>query len=225
MLIIEDNADVAANVGDFLDARGDTVDFAYDGLGGLHLAVTNPYDVIVLDLGLPGMDGLDVCRRLREDALSTVPILMLTARDTLDDTLAGFTAGSDDYLVKPFALQELAVRLDALVRRARPPASSCLQVEDLVLDPDTREVRRAGHEIDLNPACFAILRTLMEASPKVVSRSELEHAVWGDLVPESDSLRSHIYAIRRAVDRNFEQPMLHTLRGIGYRLAAKESCK
>ncbi len=152
VLIIEDHQDVAANVGDYLEARGDTVDFAYNGLGGLHLALTNSYDVIVLDLGLPGIDGLDLCRRLREDARSAVPILMLTARDTLDDTLAGFAAGSDDYLVKPFALQELAARLEALVRRAQPPPSGCLQVADLELDPATHVVRRGARTIDLNPA-------------------------------------------------------------------------
>lgn len=222
VLIIEDNEDVAANVADFLEARGDVVDFAYDGLGGLHLAVTQSYDVIVLDLGLPGMDGLSVCRRLREDARSAVPILMLTARDTLPDTLSGFGAGTDDYMVKPFALQELAVRLQALVRRAQPPACGPLRVADLELDPETRVVRRAGRSLELNPTCFTILRRLMEASPRVVSRSELERAVWGELVPESDALRSHIYAIRRAVDRDFDRPLLHTLRGVGYRLAALE---
>jgi DNA-binding response OmpR family regulator len=167
VLVIEDNEDVAANVADYLEAQGDTVDFAYDGLGGLHLAVTNPYDAIVLDLGLPGMDGLDVCRKLRREARSPVPILMLTARDTLADTLTGFSAGSDDYLVKPFALQELAARLQALVRRSRPPASIRLQVADLVLDPETREVQRGGRSLELNPACFTILRTLMAASPRV----------------------------------------------------------
>lgn len=222
VLIIEDNEDMAANVGDYLEARGDVVDFAYDGLGGLHLAVTQTYDAIVLDLGLPGMDGLSVCRRLREDARSAVPILMLTARDTLDDTLEGFDAGTDDYLVKPFALQELAVRLDALKRRAHPPAANRMQVADLELDPGTREIWRAGRRVELNPIGFTILKTLMEASPKVVSRAELEAAVWGDLIPESDALRSHIYAIRRAVDRDFDVSLMHTLRGVGYRLAALE---
>jgi DNA-binding response OmpR family regulator len=218
VLIIEDNEDMAANVGDYLAAKGDAVDFAYDGLGGLHLAVTQSYDAIVLDLGLPGMDGLSVCRRLREDARSAAPILMLTARDTLPDTLAGFAAGTDDYMIKPFALQELAARLQALVRRAHPRVCGPLRIADLELDPETREVQRAGRSIELNPTCFTILQHLMEASPKVVSRSQLERLLWGDLVPESDALRSHIYAIRRAVDRDFDRPLLHTLRGVGYRL-------
>jgi DNA-binding response OmpR family regulator len=222
VLIIEDNEDVAANVGDFLARRGDEVDFAYDGLGGLHLALTQPFDAIVLDLGLPGMDGLSLCRRLRQDARSTVPILMLTARDTLPDTLSGFDAGTDDYMIKPFALQELAARLDALARRARPSRGNRLCVGDLDLDPATRIVRRQGRPIDLNPTCFLILRVLMEASPKVVDRARLEHAVWGEAVPESDALRSHIYAIRQAIDRGFETPLLRTLRGVGYRLAAQE---
>ncbi len=218
ILVIEDNGDVAANIGDFLESRGHEVDFALDGVVGLHLAVSHPFDAIVLDLGLPGIDGLDVCRRLRRDASSDVPVLMLTARDTLPDTLAGFEAGADDYLVKPFALQELGVRVEALARRGRRAQPDALRVADLELHPNRFEAVRGGRRLDLNPTGFRILRVLMEASPDVVRREDLERELWGDSPPDSDALRSHIYALRRAVDRGFDRPLLHTVHGVGYRI-------
>lgn len=216
-LIVEDNADLAANIGDFLEARGHQVDFAADGLTGLHLAATNPYDVIILDLMLPGIDGLRLAERLRRDAENDVPILMLTARDTLDDKLAGFAAGADDYLVKPFALEELGVRLDAITRRGAMRRRN-LQVGDLELDVGTRVARRAGQKLNLNPTGFQLLRILMEGFPDVVPRRELEAVVWGDEPPDSDALRTHIYHLRQVVDRPFEKKILETVHSVGYRL-------
>ena len=225
VLIVEDNADIAANVGDFLEAQGATVDFAYDGVSGLHLAIVNEPDLVVLDVGLPGMDGLAFCKRLREDADRSTPVLMLTARDTLADKLAGFEAGSDDYLVKPFALQELWARIQALDRRAgRSEQGEVLQVADLQLDAGTRAVRRAGVELQVGKAPFTLLELLMRRSPKVVPRRDLENALWGDEPPDHDVLRSHMYALRRAVDRTFEGPaLIHTVHGVGYRLAPPTS--
>ena len=216
-LIVEDNADLAANIGDFLEARGHQVDFAADGLTGLHLAATNPYDVIILDLMLPGIDGPRLAERLRRDAENDVPILMLTARDTLDDKLAGFAAGADDYLVKPFALEELGVRLDAITRRGAMRRRN-LQVGDLELDVGTRVARRAGQKLNLNPTGFQLLRILMEGFPDVVPRRELEAVVWGDEPPDSDALRTHIYHLRQVVDRPFEKKILETVHSVGYRL-------
>lgn len=219
-LIVEDNADIAANVGDYLEAQGATVDFAYDGVSGLHLAVTREPDVVILDVGLPGMDGLAFCRRLREDAGRATPVLMLTARDTLTDKLAGFDAGTDDYLVKPFALQELWARLQALERRHGKPAQDILQVADLELNLGTRSVSRAGVELSLGKAPFNLLQTLMRRSPNVVPRRDLEAVLWGDDPPDGDVLRSHMYALRRAVDRSTGGPaLIHTVHGVGYRLA------
>lgn len=223
VLIIEDHRDLAANIGDFLEARGYQVDFAGDGLVGLHLAVTTLPDVIVLDLGLPGMDGLELCRRLRRDGRIGIPVLMLTARDTLDDTLAGFEAGTDDYLVKPFALPELGARIEALARRGPRVDSRVLRVADLEFDPDRHEARRRGVRLELNPTTFRLLQILMEASPRVVRRTKLEEALWGDQPPDSDSLRSHVYALRRVVDRPFDAPLIHTVHGIGYRIDAPEA--
>jgi DNA-binding response OmpR family regulator len=224
ILVIEDNPDIAANLGDYLEECGHTVDFAADGVTGLHLAVVQDFDAIVLDLNLPGMDGLDVCRKLRSDARKQTPVLMLTARDSLDNKLAGFDSGADDYLIKPFALQEVHVRLNALVRRARGTAQTrVLRVGDLEYNLDTLEVQRAGTAIQLNPTALKILQALMEASPAVVTRHELESRVWGEALPDSDSLRVHIHGLRAAVDKPFGKPMIQTRHGIGYRIVAPDS--
>lgn len=223
LLVVEDNPDLVANLYDFFEARGHTVDAARDGLSGLKFAAENPYDAIVLDLMLPGMDGLQVCATLRERGTQT-PVLMLTARDTLDAKLEGFASGADDYLVKPFALQELEARLLALLRRARgDTARGCLRLADLSFDPDTLQVERGGRRIELSPIPLKILETLLRAAPRVVSRAELERAVWGDSPPDSDALRAHVHVLRSAIDAATEPPLLHTLRGIGYRLAAPDA--
>jgi DNA-binding response OmpR family regulator len=202
---------------------GHRVDFAQDGISGMHLALTLEFDVIILDVVLPGMDGLDFCNKLRKESDKSTPVLMLTARDTLEEKLAGFNAGADDYLVKPFALEELAARLEALARR-RPGIldKNQLQVADLVLDKGRMVVTRSGKQIILNKVCFKILTLLMQASPNVVSRRDLEFALWGDMPPGSDALRSHIYALRKAVDKPFDLPLLETVHGMGYRLVAPD---
>jgi len=219
ILVIEDNKDIAANLGDFLEDRGHTVDFAADGVTGLHLAVVHAFDAIVLDLNLPGMDGLEVCRKLREDARKQTPVLMLTARDSLDNKIAGFESGADDYLIKPFALQEVEVRLNSLVRRCHGVPSRVLEVADLEYDLDTLEVRRAGKLLQLNPTGLRILQALMSASPAVVTRQDLETRVWGEELPDSDSLRVHIHGLRAVIDKPFDIPLIQTRHGIGYRLA------
>ena len=219
VLLIEDNADLCANMWDFLEPRGYTVDAANDGISGLNLASTREYDVIVLDLTLPQIDGLEVCRRLRSDSGRSTPVLILTARDTLEDKLRGFESGADDYLVKPFALEELDARLLALVKRSSPEqASRLLQVGDLTFDLETLEVTRAGKRIKLTPTSLQILELLMRRSRCIVPRRELERALWGDAPPDSDSLRAHIHTLRSAIDKSFDVPLLHTVHGIGYRL-------
>ena len=222
ILVVEDNADISENIGDYFEARGHILDFAMEGIGGLHLALTQDYDIIVLDIMLPGMDGLTFCRKLRAEGGNLIPVLMLTARDTLDDKLEGFDAGADDYLVKPFAMKELNARIEALVRRAERIPRIHLQVADLELDIGIMKVKRAGHPISLNRACLKILTLLMQASPNVVARKDLEHALWGDMPPGSDALRSHIYALRRAIDKPFEKPLLETVHGVGYRLVGHD---
>lgn len=218
-LIVEDNRDICANIAAYLERHGYILDFAYDGVSAMRLATSNPFDVIVLDLMLPGMDGLSFCRTLRAGAEVETPVLMLTARDTLDDRLKGFEAGADDYLVKPFALQELHARLQALYKRSHRRADNLLTVGDLTLNRSTLQVHRAGRRIDLHPAAIKVLQRLMEKAPAVVARDDLETLLWADDRPDGDALRSHLYKLRQAVDRPFDRPLIHTVHRIGYRIA------
>ena len=195
-----------------------------DGLTGLHLAVTNHYDAIILDLMLPGMGGLSICEKLRCDARDSTPIIMLTARDTLDDKVTGLSTGADDYLVKPFAIAELEARVMAQIRRYRGEvAQDYLSVGDLVVDTSTLSVKRAGKPLNLTPIGFKLLKTLMKASPAVVTRQELERKVWGDILPDSDTLRSHMYNLRKTIDKPFATSLLKTVQGSGYQLIAGDN--
>ncbi len=220
ILLIEDNHDIAAMVGDHLESEGYEVDYAADGVTGLHLAVTESFDAIVLDLMLPGMDGMDLCRKFRQEAQRDTPILMLTARDTLEDKVAGLDAGADDYLVKPFEMEELDARLHAMLRRASGEMTQQqLRVADLTVNTGTWEVQRRGQSLTLTPIGLKLLTAMMKVSPRVISRRDLERAVWEDIVPDSDALRSHLYNLRKVIDKPFDKPLLHTLQGLGYRLA------
>lgn len=219
LLVIEDNADIAANLTDYLVARGHLADVAGDGLIGLHLACINDYDAIVLDLMLPAMDGLTICRKLRGEAKRYTPVLILTARDSLDDKIAGLEAGADDYVVKPFALREVEMRLRTISRRAQPQGQAQkLRVADLVYDVQLYRVKRGERLVELPPTPMRILEVLMRASPRVVLRSELEAAVWGDSPPDSDALKAHLHILRTAIDKSAETPLLRTVRGVGYQL-------
>ncbi len=220
ILIVEDNRDIAENIADYLEPLGHTLDFAATGHGGLQLAITNTYDVIVLDIMLPGIDGLSVCRSLRERGGTVTPILMLTARDQIDDKLLGFAAGADDYLIKPFSIRELEARLKALVNRhERQSTSGTVNLGPLQFDPGTLRAEREGVVLDLNPIQRRLLEVLMRNSHRVVTRSELEHEVWGDNPPDKDILRTHIYALRNVIDKPFTDKLLHTVHGTGYRLS------
>lgn len=219
VLLVEDSQDLAANIGEYLEAQGEVVDYAMDGLTGLHLATTNDYDAIILDLNLPGVDGVTLCKRLREDAGKTVPILMLTARDTERDKLVGFEAGADDYLTKPFSLPEMRARLKAVTRRGAA-ASTALQVGDLHFDSQTLVAKRGGNPLELTPTGIKLLELLLRASPGVVTRQQVENAIWGDNPPDSDAaLRGHILALRRAIQKGDGDELLHTVHGVGYRIA------
>jgi len=223
VLVIEDNADILANLYGFLEPLGYALDSARSGPAGLRQAGAQDYDVIVLDLMLPGLDGLEVCRELRRRLRVATPILMLTARDTERDKLAGFEAGADDYLVKPFSLAELHARLRALHRRARGlHVATVLAAAGVRLDPGTFQASRDGTPLRLTPTGLKLLAALLRAAPRVVTRAELERELWGDSPPASDALRTHMHALRAALDKPFAAPVLHTLPGIGYWLAAPE---
>ncbi len=224
ILIIEDDATIAANLYDFLEAHGHAVDAAADGVTGLHLAISQTFDAIVLDLGLPGMDGLTLARKLREEAQLDTPILMLSARDTLDDKLEGFSRGADDYLVKPFSLKEVEARLISMNRRSIGRiAPRLLEAGTLTLDPKTMSVRFAGKEVKLPPKCLRILELLIREPGRVISRDEIERLVWGESQETSDTLRSHLHTLRRALTAAGGYDPVETLHGIGYRLRATDS--
>ena len=224
VLLIEDHQDIAEMLYEYLERQGYTMDYAPDGITGLHLAVTGDYQAIILDLMLPGINGLAVCERLRGDAKKSTPILMLTARDTLQDKIVGLDAGADDYVVKPFEMTELEARLRAVLRRGQSSLTEDrLSVADLTFDTGTFEVTRAGQTITLMPIGMKMLAVLMRASPRVVSREELERQVWGDVMPDSDALRSHLYNLRKAVDKPFPEALIHTVHGAGYRITPPRS--
>ncbi|MDF1821213.1 MAG: response regulator transcription factor [Alcanivoracaceae bacterium] len=216
ILIVEDNKDILANVADYLSMHGFAVDCAQDGLTALHLLSTNSYELVVLDLMLPGVNGLEICHRARRDMGLSMPVLMLTAKDTLEDKLSGFEHGADDYLVKPFSLAELLARVRAVILRSRGGEPRRLQVQDLLLDLEKMEVSRDKKPISLNRTSMKILEILMRQSPSLVKREIIEEAIWGDDPPSSDSLRSHIHYIRAAIDKPFEKKLLHTRHGMGY---------
>jgi DNA-binding response OmpR family regulator len=220
VLLIEDNTDLSVNIRDFLEPRGHSVGAAGDGVSGLRLATTRDFDVIVLDLGLPQMDGLEICQKLRTEVGKTTPILVLTARDSLEDKLLAFDSGADDYLTKPFALEELQARLLALVKRSTPDETTrILQVADLSLNLDTLEAVRGRQRIKLTPMELKILEILMRQSRRIVPRRELERALWGHGPPDSNALRAHIHSLRAAIDKPFALPLLHTVHSVGYRLS------
>ena len=220
ILIIEDNAQLAANLYDYLQGCGHTLDAAPDGLSGLHLASSNDYDAILLDWNLPRLDGLTVLRRLRNEAKKKVPVIMLTARDRLDDKIDGFESGLDDYLVKPVALPEIEVRLRSLVARMKHSVASddVMSIGNLYFDLRTMQAWRGDRKIALTRTGRRLLELLMRESPNVVTRARLERAAWDNSVPGTDLLRSHMYVLRRAIDAESEKPLLHTVPGSGYRL-------
>ena len=221
ILLVEDHRDIAEMVAAHLERDNFVIDYADNGNLGYNLGRENSYDAIVLDVMLPGIDGLTVCKKLRHENAVRCPILMLTARDTLEDKLTGFDVGADDYLLKPFDLEELSARLKALIRRTQGKGvSQKLQVSDLVLDQNTQTVFRDKQEIILTPICRKILAILMSESPGFVHKKEIEKFIWSDSPPDSDALRSHIYALRKSVDKPFASPLIHTVPSVGWRLQA-----
>lgn len=223
ILLVEDHQEIAGIVFDYFELKGFELDHAANGEFGLELALVNNYDLIILDVMLPRMDGLTVCRKLREQGIDT-PVLMLTARDTGEDMLKGFSEGADDYLVKPFDLEILEARVMALHRRRQGNAAARrLQYGELVLDLKTRDVTRQAHCVALNPTLYAILKLLMTRAPDVVSKSELIDLIWQGNEPESDVLRSHIYQLRNIIDKPFGHAYIENVPKVGYRLVGEGS--
>lgn len=222
ILLIEDNADLASNIIDYLEALGHRLHYAADGAAGLREALVSPVDIILLDLALPIRDGLSVCAEIRSRADRRVPIMMLTARDTLDDKLAGFASGADDYLVKPFSLAELAARVTALAQRQHLSRPHRLAIGPLTIDRQTRAAMRDGQLLRLTPLLWDLLLLLAESWPKPVSRDEATRRLWNDEPPSSDSLRAHMYLLRQVIDKPFDSAIVETVHGFGYRLKVEQ---
>ena len=223
LLVIEDDPLLLHSLSEGLREELYAVDTAADGTEGLAKAKESDYDAIVLDGMLPGFDGYEVCRRLRQQIGLSTPVIMLTARDQLDDKLQGFDKGADDYLVKPFEMKELEARLKAQIRRSRGELESQpLTVADLSFDPVSLQVSRAGCTLRLTPIAVQILKLLMRESPRLVTREAIEHEIWGEEPPDSDALRSHLYNLRKSIDKPFEKKLIHTISGLGYRLCPED---
>lgn len=222
ILLVEDNRRLSAALKGALQDAGYAVDTAFDGPEGEAFALATPYDALILDVMLPGRDGLAVCRALRERRVN-VPIIMLTARDTVQDRVRGLDSGADDYLVKPFALGELLARLRALLRRGTDRKTGYLEVSDLRLDPATHEVERAGQRIELTPRLVALLEYFMRHPGQVLTREQIESHVWSyDFDATSNVVDVYVRRLRFRIDDPFATKLLETVRGAGYRLRSPE---
>lgn len=221
VLLVEDDLDLAQTLIQYLELEHIQCDHASNGVAGLNLMQQQRYQVLLLDLNLPRLDGLSVCQQLRQQGNDT-PILMLTARDQLDDKIEGFRAGTDDYLNKPFEMRELVARIQALARR-RSGQVQQLQCGPLSLNLSEKVAQRESQTLKLSPIGWRLLEVLMRASPNVISREELQQAVWGDEVPDSNSLKVHLHHLRKAVDSPFESPLIHTVPGQGFAIREPEA--
>ena len=225
LLLIEDDRKAARLLAKGLQEEGFVVDVAPTGEDGEEKAAVNEYDLIVLDWVLPGKDGLAVCRALRERR-SSIPILMLTARDSVADLVSGLSTGADDYLTKPFAFAELLARIRALLRRSRVAQPPVLRVADPALDPATRRVTRGDGPVTLTPREYAILEVLMRNAGEVVSRTRLAERVWDDASDVLDNLLDvHVSHLRTKIDHGASVPLIHTIRSVGYRLGPPDSAE
>lgn len=214
VLLVEDDLDLAATIVDYLELEKISCDHAANGIAGLKFISQQHYDVVILDVNLPRMDGLTVCKNMREQGIN-IPVLMLTARDTLDDKLAGFAVGSDDYMVKPFEMLELIARIHVLANR-RNGLSNILSLHGVDVDFSAKTVKRDGSILQLSPTGWKILEVLMRKSPEVVSKEQLLNAVWGDELPDSDSLKVHLFKLRQVIDRKNQNKLIQTVAGQGF---------
>lgn len=223
VLVVEDEHKIAAFIKRGLEENAYAVDVAYDGEEGYDWALSFEYDLIVLDVMLPKLDGVTLCKRLRNEG-NRAHILMLTARDSVDDRVAGLDAGADDYLVKPFAFRELLARLRALGRRGNEQRTTKLTVGDLTLDLLTHQAERGGHKIDLSAKEFSLLEMLMRHPNQVLSRTVIAEHVWDyDFYSQSNVVDVYIRYLRRKIDDPFDIKLIQTVRGMGYRMARPDN--
>jgi len=222
ILLVEDDEKIAAFIVKGLRAEGFAVDHAVDGQNGLHLALTEPYDAAIIDIMLPGLDGLSLIEQMRRAKVKT-PVIILSARASVDDRVKGLQTGGDDYLTKPFAFSELLARVQALIRRSSDVAEPTrLVVGEITMDLIKREVHRAGKKIELQPLEFSLLEYLMRNAGRVVSKTMIMEHVWDYYFdPQTNVVESRIYKLREKIDKDFSTRMIHTVRGAGYVLKAE----
>lgn len=221
ILVVEDEVKITRFIKKGLEMEHYTVDTAYDGLEALEKAEINNYDLIILDIMLPKMDGIDVCKKLREEKVET-PIIMLTARDTVEDRVNGLDAGADDYLVKPFSFGELVARIRALLRREKTVKTTKLQVGDLSLDPATHEVFRGDKEIQLSSKEYRLLDYMMRRPGHVCTRTMIGEHIWGyNFTDDSNVIDVYISYLRKKIDSGFNRKLIHTVRDVGYKIQDK----
>lgn len=216
ILLVEDDLDLAATIIDYLEIEDICCDHAANGVIGLQLIEKNNYDVAILDINMPQMNGLTLCKSIRKLG-SNMPILMLTARDSLPDKLAGFDVGTDDYMVKPFEMLELIARINALSKR-QSGQSERFSIADLTVDFKSKVAKRHQRELKLSPTGWILLEVLLRKSPQVISREQLSRAIWGDETPDSNSLKVHIFKLRQQIDSEGESKLLKTISGQGFTL-------
>lgn len=230
ILVIEDNHSIAKQLIEFLEGLSWQVDYADNGQLGISLALSAPFDLVILDLGLPDIDGLDVCQQIKSQSSVNIPILMLTARDAFEDKAKGYNLGADDYVTKPFEFRELALRCEALTRRQNLYQDKLLKIGELTLHLNEQKVTRLNFPVTLNATAFKILLCLAQAYPQPVSRSMLTHKIWGDNPPNSNALKSHIYNLRTGLHNSVKPtkakvPIIKTITNIGYKLVLESADK
>ncbi|MGH1540046.1 MAG: response regulator transcription factor [Arenicella sp.] len=222
ILVVDDHRDIACSIVDYIELQGHIADYADNGDAMLELVKHNPYDVIFLDVMMPGKSGFESCKILREQLSCNTPVLFLTARDTLDDKLEGFVCGADDYLVKPFAMEELMARTQALANRGSRQDIGQTELLDLRINHQTHEVMRQNQPIKLNRMQYRILCMLVKNHPAVVSKNAIECEIWGDELPDSDVLKTQIYQLRSRVDKPFSTSLIQNVHGVGFKLALEQ---
>ncbi|HHC6465484.1 TPA: response regulator transcription factor [Vibrio parahaemolyticus] len=220
VLIVDDNHTVSETIADFLEQEGMLVDFAFNGKLALNLIKECSYDIIIMDIMMPKLDGINTAKIIRQEYLRHTPIIFLTAKDDIEDKMLAFKSGADDYITKPFSMQELSLRIKAVAKRGPIKGIGILKYSEICLDTRTNETTRLGVEIKLNKIQTKILTLLLLRAPAVVSRQELIEYIWKDEPPKTDALRSHIYALRKSLNKGFDNEILITLPKQGYRLCS-----
>ena len=217
ILIVEDDIDIANGISEFLSPKGYQLDFAYNGKQALHHLDQQNYDLVLLDINLPFVNGFDVCHSLIQDKLAKLPVIMMSARGETNDILKGFESGAWDYLVKPFSFAELSARITVNLAKSQPVSTPSNAFNGVQLDEKTLLLNFNNQEVQLHQVGFDIVATLLRAAPDVVKTKELHQVLWGEDTPDSDPLRAHIYKLRKKFNQMFGQPFITTVKGIGYR--------